>query len=127
MHTLLKAFSEYLENENEEVKVTKPQTAQEWLDAAPAEVRNTFQHAASLEAGEKQRIIDRLTANVKDEKLVEHLGTKSLDDLRTLLILAPPEREPAATSYAGASTGVSANQKLQLTEMGLPNEYIGVQ
>lgn len=92
---------EEVEEEEEEVMNSKPKTAQEWLAVAPPEIRSAVTNAMRIEGEEKQKLVTRLTANVGDKKVKERLTTnlaaKSLDELRDLVLLAPPVQNEGIT------------------------------
>jgi len=106
----------------------KPKTADEWLKEAPAEVQSAVRNAVSVEKAEKQKLAERLTANVKDEqvrvKQIERLVLRGLEDLRADVDLLPPEKTEHVANYEGAFTGSPAGNRIQLTPMGLPEEYL---
>ncbi len=91
------------------VEPAKPQTAEEWLNSAPAEVQNTFRYAQGIEAREKGVLVERLVANATDKDAAKKmLGNKSLSELQSLLTLLPQETSQPVDgvpfpSYMGAS------------------------
>lgn len=88
----------------ENVDITE-MTEDDWLQSAPAHIRNKFNAAIAIESRERDKLIGELTANVADEdterRLVARLRNKSLDELRDMLSLVP--RQQAKPNYFGAS------------------------
>lgn len=94
----------------------RPATFQEWMDAAPPEVRAVVQNAQAAEARERQGLLAQLTFNTPAEKreaLLARLRQKPLADLRDMAELLPAAQDPAprhmAPDYSGAAGGVAAN------------------
>lgn len=84
------------DDDEEDDKPAKNQSFQEWYDAAPSEVQNTFKYARDIENRERKELIDRITANVDEadkSRVTNRLKDKSIDELRDLAILAPPKPE----------------------------------
>ncbi len=86
----------------------KPLTTDEWMKAAPVEIRGAVQNAIRIESREKNQLIERLVSKITDneakQRLQERLQTKTLDELRDLMALAPPAEElPPQVNYAGAA------------------------
>jgi len=73
----------------------EPLTAEQWLNKAPDEVKNTFRYAHQIEQEQKEGIISKLVANVTDtaDKRIqsERLMQRSLEDLRNDLALVPTQ------------------------------------
>ncbi len=81
-------------------------TDDDYINNLPAHLRSAVQNAVVIEAREKRKIIDELTANVSDdesEKRLRHrLSQKSLEELKDLASLTP-RREQRQTNYFGAA------------------------
>ena len=87
----------------------QPQTADEWMASAPAEVQSAVRNAMDIETREKVALVEKMTSNISDDQktdVIEVLSAKPLDELRTLSALTPHEEKPATNSvlnYFGAS------------------------
>jgi len=84
----------------------KPMSADEWFGTAPPEIKSAVQNAMKLEAETKRGLLDRLTANVADDKVqsvLNSLKDKSIEELEGLLSLLPPPRAINAPSFIGAA------------------------
>ena len=111
------------------VNTEKPLTEEEWLEKAPAGVREQLSFAQNEMRKQKTDLVERLTANVKDEqeqaKLSEKFMAKNLEDLQDMAVILP---EPVKTvaNYGGAATPeqVTANAQKNFAPFGLPHEYI---
>ncbi len=67
-------------------------TAQQWLDAAPPEIRSAVTNAVKIERSARQDLIAKLVANVASDskkKYETFLSNKSLDELETLVEMIP--------------------------------------
>lgn len=92
---------------------TKPPTANEWLASAPPEIQSAVRNAMAIEQSERDRFIQRLTANLAGEAkqaLVNRLSTKALDELKDLALLVPVRRDDVAPNYAGAAAPTGNHQ-----------------
>ncbi len=89
------------------------QNADEWLRAAPPEVRTVLNHAESILNREKSAIVDRLVANVAAEKRpthIEKLMRRDLSDLQDELERMPESQSaPATNGYVGQFAGNPAS------------------
>ena len=111
------------------VNTEKPLTEEQWLEKAPAGVREQLSFAQNEMRKQKTSLVGRLTANVKDEqeqaKLSERFMAKSLEDLQDMAAILP---EPVKTvaNYGGAATPeqVTTNAQKNFAPFGLPHEYI---
>lgn len=65
----------------------------DWLKSAPAHVQADYREAIAIRERERRRLIEEITANVRDEdaqtRLVHRLQNKRLEELRDLAALAP--------------------------------------
>jgi len=108
----------------------KPQTAEEWLAAAPPEIRSAVQNAQGIELEEKRKLVERLTANVAEGDREAHatrLMGRTLDELRADVALLPPEREePELTAHYAGQAGATHNSAgaKDRPAFGLPSEYL---
>jgi hypothetical protein len=91
----------YVEN------VDDPASDEEWLRNAPPRARQMVQNAMVIEAREKRKLIEELTANVTDEdaerRLISRLQHKSLDELRDLVALTPKLSGSSRPNYFGSA------------------------
>lgn len=98
----------------------KPQTTEEYLAAAPPDVRSAVQNAMAIEKRERKNLIAQLTSDVEGiakESLVMQLTTNSLSELRGLMALAPKPAEPIPTAnYAGATGGSTQAGKVDRSD-----------
>ena len=88
----------------------QPQTADEWMESAPAEIQSAVRNAMDIETREKVALVEKMTSNISDDQktnVIEVLSAKPLDELRTLSALTPQAEEQPATNsvlnYFGAS------------------------
>jgi hypothetical protein len=93
---------------NKEVKKEEPKkvTANEWLDAAPAEVQSVVRNAMRVEAEEKAQLIKTITANTNNPYKPEELNAMSVDQLRPiakLAIVVEQKKVDPLPSFLGAS------------------------
>ena len=84
-------------------------TEAEWLANAPSGIRSAVQNAMLVESNAKQAIVDKLTANVADDKkaaVAERLLLKDLSELQDLesLIPAAPTANSFSNNYFGAGS-----------------------
>jgi hypothetical protein len=90
-------------------KKVKKMTENEWLATAPDGIQSAVRNAMEITQREKNALIGQLTANVADgsarKALTEMLGTKSLDELRSLMALVPqaPTPLPGTLPYGPVS------------------------
>ena len=95
----------------------KPQTAQEWIDAAPAEIQSAVQNAMDIENREKVSLVQNLTTNLEDdakEAFGKTLLQKPLTELRELMQLLPKQEQQESRTvlnFAGASIPASGQKK----------------
>lgn len=98
---------------NDGGKKDKPQTAEEWMESAPADIRSAVRNAMDIEQQEKAKLIKQLTANLKDDahkRLTERLQAKPLSELRDLILLAPVQEETAGiANYFGAAAPATSD------------------
>lgn len=84
----------------------RPMTAQEWFDTAPPEIGQAVQNAMKLEKETKKALLEKLTANVADDRVsavLNSLKDKSIPELENLLALLPAPRAINAPSFIGAA------------------------
>lgn len=110
----------------------QPKTDEEWLNSAPPSIRSAVQNAMSIEAEQKQQIINQLVANLgKDQQTVvaNRLKDKPLAELKDLALLTPKAPVTAATlnfaGQAGSFTSPTANGK-KIEPMPLPDNDLAV-
>jgi len=107
------------------VNAEKPKQIKE--EDLPATMREQLAFARTEMERQRDDLIGNITANLKDEdktKVQETLKDKSLDDLRSLSLLAPPKTDVVA-NFAGAAGGVVDNTNTsKLTPLALPGECL---
>lgn len=78
-------------------KGEEPKSAEDWFNEAPPEVKATFNHAHRLEQEHKRKLVDRILANAeedkKDDKAVEKLMNRSVEDLEEIVNYLPEPKE----------------------------------
>jgi hypothetical protein len=96
------------------VPVAKPLTRDEWFVQAPAEVRAVLTNAIQVAEREKAQLIERLTANLAQDRKparVEKLKALSLDELRDRLEDLPVQNSDPILNYFGAAGAPVQNAK----------------
>lgn len=86
----------------------KPQTNDEWLATAPADIQNTLRNAMEIEQREKTELINKLLVNVAKEDQQargEGLQNRSLPELRDILSLMPAVTTKPPINWTGAGGG----------------------
>jgi len=76
---------------------SKPATLEEYIEAAPAEIREVLLQGVRLHQRRRQELIDRIMANKRNVLSKEALEKKSFEDLEALAALA----EPMRNDYSG--------------------------
>lgn len=105
---------------------------QEWLKAAPKEVRSAVLNAQRIEAKQKESLISKLTANVRDEDKLENLkgiyGNMSVETLESLVEALPAA--PVATqnrrqpNYGGAGSPIYTQQQTATANAEETNDLV---
>lgn len=99
----------------------------EWLRNAPPQIRQKVMNASRLESQEREKLIEQLTENVEDDedahRLRNRLSTKSVEELKDMLVLSNRSRDDRRGDYRGASGGV-VNQLRQAA--GDPDDVLPV-
>lgn len=90
---------------NNSSKSTKAQTAQEYIDNAPYEIRSVLQSAIKAQAAYKDTVIQSLQATGRCHFDVQTLKAQSIDHLESLLVLAGAST-PHVSNYSGMSAPV---------------------
>lgn len=91
--------------------VAQPLTANEWLAAAPAEIRGLFDDATDSRNQEKANLVNIITANVADaarkQQLATFYNTKDVKELRIIASGMPMPNEPLSgrPRYDGGAGG----------------------
>jgi cation transport regulator ChaB len=105
--------------------MNKRLTAEEWLEQAPEEVKATFRYAHQIEQEQKDALVEKLTANIKDgtnKKIqAERLRRRSIDDLKADVELLPEVQASAPVENTGGkatSEADSAWLSSALSKMG---------
>jgi len=117
-----------VENKTEKTEEPKQLTDEEWLKTAPASVQNQLEFAKQLETEAKLAIVTKLVANVNEKDQADKgnkLMEKSLQDLKDMEFLAPPE-EKRVSNFFGSSVPASPveNSHKDFAPFGEPHEYI---
>ena len=110
----------------------KPLTEEEWLASAPTGVQEDLEFARNERARQKQDLVTRLVANVKDVQEQARISTNfmkmTLNQLQDLAITIPEEKKPTP-SYMGAATPatrqVTNSAEADFAPFGTPDEYLG--
>lgn len=90
----------------------RPRTAEEWFDAAPADVQNTFKAARAWEDQERQKLVQRLAVNATEPERparTDWLRTQPLDVLQNMASLLPAPA-PSAPSTRNALPQQTADE-----------------
>jgi len=94
---------------NAQAAPAKPQTAQEYIDSAPTEIRSVLQRAVNAEKLAKTGITEKLLANKNCGFTKEELESKPLDELQALAQLA--QVEIPDPDYSGQAGNVRVGEK----------------
>ncbi len=111
----------------EEVKAENKQaekvmTADEYINAAPAEIQNLLKEGLRAFNSEKDGLIASILKNEQNPFSKEFLATKGIDELRGLAKLAGVQKKAEAVpmfNYAGQAEPASTNN-IQVEILGLP-------
>ena len=113
-------------------KTASEPSLQEWLKAAPKEVRSAVLNAQRIEAKQKESLISKLTANVRDEDKLENLkgiyGNMSVETLESLVEALPAA--PVATqnrrqpNYGGAGSPIYTQQQTATANAEETNDLV---
>lgn len=110
-------------------KDTKPPTEEEWLAKAPVSVQEDLAFARNEKSKQKEEIVEKLVANVKDpeekKRLSERFMKGKLQDLQDMVKVLPEEKKPTS-NYSGAATvgPITNDAEASFAPFGLPDEYI---
>lgn len=86
-----------------------PQTAQEYVNAAPAAIRDMLTNGLAVHDAEKAKCIDAIVANKQNKFTKEFLATKGLSELQALAALAAgPEMNTAPPMFFGGQATPAA-------------------
>ncbi len=91
------------------------QSVEDWMQNAPASVRAEWQSAQVVNARERRKLIDELTANLDEEqeqRVRGRLEKKGVEELRDLLALAP-RREAPRPNYFGSQGATPTGNRYQ--------------
>ena len=97
----------------------RPRTAEEWFEAAPADVQNTFKAARAWEDQERQKLVQRLAANAAEPERparTDWLRSQPLDVLQNMASLLPAPTTAAPSTRNAAPPQVSDEDDM----LGLP-------
>jgi len=85
-----------------------PQTTEEYINAAPPDIRQMLQNGLAAHEAEKTKLIDEITANTANPFTPEFLRGKGIDELRGLAQLAtngkPKEAGNGVVMFYGGAT-----------------------
>lgn len=101
---------------------SKPQTAKEYVENAPPEIRDLLETSMATLNAEKTRLIEIVIANKQNTFTKVHLETMKMDMLKALAALATPvenERAPIPLYFGQQPVGPSINAK-PVEPLGLP-------
>jgi hypothetical protein len=101
----------------------KPQTAQEYIDSAPGDVKAMLQNGMNSYAADKAKLIKIITANKKNTFTDEQLQAKQIEELKSLAELAANTKEQVAevkTLDFSGQADVEANVENADTPLPLP-------
>jgi hypothetical protein len=87
----------------------EPMDEEEFLKNAPASIRQRVMNASRVEAAEREKLLDQITANMdegEEQRLRNRFATKPLEELRDLLLLSGGKKSGGRTDYRGAAGGV---------------------
>jgi len=127
-----------VENEKPKEKVVekkptenaKPLTEEEWLAAAPVSVQEDLTFARNEKAKQKQSLVQKIVANVKDTTqkvaMAEKFAGYSLEVLQDMAAVIPEAPKQRVLNYAGAAEPAEQPVKnvVAFAAFGLPQEYI---
>ncbi len=107
---------------NQQAKPAKPVTDAEWLKSAPKGIRSAVQNAQKIEQRHRTELIEKLTANVNEDRIermserYEAMDTDVLEDLVTDLPSATQNQEyqepvrRRQANYAGSGSPIGNRQ-----------------
>ena len=98
----------------------KPKTMKQYIDEAPAEIRESLQMSVNTMNAEKTRLVNVIIANAKNTFTEEYLKTKSVDELKGIAVLAAPKQEEGHTPPMFLGQGEVANQGTMPEPLLLP-------
>ena len=116
-------------NLNQEVETPdKPQTAQEYIDNAPAGVKAMLQNGMSSYAADKAKLIKLITANEKNTFSDEQLQAKELPELKNLASLAANTKKEAEEVRSLDFSGqADVADNVENTDTPLPLPQLGLE
>lgn len=100
----------------------KPQTAKEYVENAPPEIRDLLESSMATLNAEKARLTQIILANKQNSFTPEHLGAMKMDMLKALAALAAPvenERQPIPLYFGQQPVAPISNAK-PVEPLGLP-------
>lgn len=74
----------------------KVKTVDEYINDAPAEIKESLRMSVNTMNAEKQRLVNVITANERNTFTEEYLKTKSVDELKGIATLAAPKQDSSA-------------------------------
>ena len=112
-----------VENEKKEPKVpvankkedpVKPKTMEEWLEDAPAPLRNVVNNALAFDTEQKTQCIKIIKANKRNalsDEVLDSITKRSdgLTELQGIAAMAEPEAKAPTTNYFGAAAAPTQN------------------
>lgn len=100
----------------------KPVTMEEYVSAAPAELRDVLISSLNVHNQHKQELVAKITANKANVFTPEQLGAKSLGELQAIAALAAtaPGLVPVPSYFGAAQPIANAGTSTAETPLGLP-------
>ena len=98
----------------------KPKTMKQYIDEAPAEIRESLQMSVNTMNAEKTRLTNVIMANEKNTFSEEFLKTKSIDELKGIATLAAPKQEDGIHPPMFLGQGEVLNQDALPEPLPLP-------
>lgn len=98
----------------------KPQTADEWLAAAPPEIQSVVHNALAAERKQKEALVTVITANKSNVFKPEQLMAKTVDELEAIAALAKVAAAPVANYFGAAVPPTTVNKEDKEEPLLLP-------
>jgi len=111
-----------------EAAPAKPQTVNEYIDAAPKEMQDVLRNGMTAYNAEKAKFIAAITANKANKFTKEQLEAKPLDELKNLAALAAshvPPQAPVQPFYGGQADGADVTANAEEEPLEAPTMNFG--
>lgn len=102
----------------------RPMTDEEWYEAAPDHLRNSFRFAQQMEAGERDRLIAKLSLNYAEEERPQRTewlkgqGTEVLQNMAAMKVEPPAKKRSAPAANNAVSEEDSETLPLPTINFG---------